>query len=514
MPVIVQGQALTALSDIINAIRNLPEPHVVALDDLEVNPNETVLCLQREAAYVDANNQCNQIRYLGTKWLHTCILIYIHTETDHLIVHVDGTQHIDLASMLSRFNYQDTVKVSLIGGLSKYSLSLWQLENIVVALLRITNQFSMNITIETQKLIERNIFREEDQAGFIYDLIFRNAAILCKQYMGQPLNTMHFKERKSSDFHTRSVPLTNELIIMLKALVEALEIGKLSKKIELDALDEEFREKICDEQTFRMLLDAAFSMEGFNFFNDHCKSSGLYERAQLPNFVIDIKTGYIIPVDAYMPTPEEDRRALMCIDAYQKAKYFLFYDGGKNEQFFPDVSDLFKNRCKELIPLVQNKYLDDECMRQWMRSISLVSTGTFQWNLIIRYVRRLAEIANEKRSKLTALTFLNSTRKLTSFHRQLFNEICKDNLSLLREITNRNFHTRQRIYPRHAIDALLCCATEADAIQVKTAIEAKEITAFIIKVNPQENYVCIPSIDLLNYAQKLKQMLGRKISIF
>jgi len=167
MPVIVQGQALTALSDIINAIRNLPEPHVVALDDLEVNPNETVLCLQREAAYVDANNQCNQIRYLGTKWLHTCILIYIHTEIDHLIIHVDGTQYIDLAPMLSRFNYQNTVKVSLIGGLSKYSLSLWQLENIVVALLRITNQFSMNITIETQKLIERNIFREEDQAGLV-----------------------------------------------------------------------------------------------------------------------------------------------------------------------------------------------------------------------------------------------------------------------------------------------------------------------------------------------------------
>ena len=345
MAVIVNGRKFNYLSEpgqVIKAIMALPEPKVIERDHIEFEEEKAVICLQREVAYANMKhptikytdkyydnertdddrlfsfdpdtdfvheyNVPNQVRYMGTKWLHTCILIYCHTDTKHMVVHIDDAPRIDLNTAFSDFAHENKLYISLIGGQTGES-SESILEKIIVYLLNKTKFTHQNIIIETQKLMANNAFREQDKLGFVYDYIVKYASVLYRREYGKSLSIQDVFDRKRRDFHTRQSPLTTTLIVLATAICHASEIRRASQKAILTAIDDDLKTYIRDESTFKELLNALFSQEGFKLFDKYLQQNKYYRLSQLTNFVIDVKTNDIIMTHAFMPTPNEDLRA-------------------------------------------------------------------------------------------------------------------------------------------------------------------------------------------------------------
>ena len=77
------------LSTMVSLIKQLPEPTILSHERIITKADETVLCLQREVAYLDEFNFLSNINYIGTQKLDSCIFLYVYSETDHLVMHVD-----------------------------------------------------------------------------------------------------------------------------------------------------------------------------------------------------------------------------------------------------------------------------------------------------------------------------------------------------------------------------------------------------------------------------------------
>src|SRR5579871_5741251 len=123
------------VENIANEIKKLPEPNVKPLHSVPMQDQETGLCLQREAFHLDKFQIENKIRFLGSKAVFDCIVVYIRNETDHLVVHHDSSP-IDFVPLLEKFNDKANITVSLAGGLpgKDKALSEDKLRKIIISL--------------------------------------------------------------------------------------------------------------------------------------------------------------------------------------------------------------------------------------------------------------------------------------------------------------------------------------------------------------------------------------------
>src|SRR5437867_3919016 len=93
------------LQRIIAQIKSLPQPTLVSRYNSSIKAEETVLCLEGEKAYVDLLNPFANIKYIGSKRVSSCILAYISSEVDHLVVHVqDYKRALNLEEEIALFN--------------------------------------------------------------------------------------------------------------------------------------------------------------------------------------------------------------------------------------------------------------------------------------------------------------------------------------------------------------------------------------------------------------------------
>ena len=220
------------LDEILSEIKKLPKPVVGSMSS-SITEENTVLCLQREVAYVDLKNPLNhKIQYVGSKGVHDCIVAYLSTETDHLVVHVDRIKYdMELKERLKQFTEKKKMQLSLAGGSPDphtASQSYETLKFFLISLYRCAEELEIEIKIANQKLIENNESTDDAKYQFIYDFILRQTDILSRQVYGVSFSSDEFRDFNPSLFQTRKLPALARDITNIARLLAKLTKQRLA----------------------------------------------------------------------------------------------------------------------------------------------------------------------------------------------------------------------------------------------------------------------------------------------
>ncbi|MDR3501427.1 MAG: hypothetical protein P4L79_02490 [Legionella sp.] len=505
MPIIINRKLFKdklsdkVVGEMIEEVKKIPEPEISSDEMLSCDKQEIGLCLQRESFYLDQFYATSEIKYLGSKNVISCLVAYIHSETDHLVIHFDNTNNIDLTGLIKRFNSKQGIKVSLVGGIpSKQSEQT--LNNIVKNIFEAANALAINIEITHQKVIENNKFSPEDKPAFIFNKIIEKADITFRRLFDRPLDEQYILGKKVSDLRNKSVECTPKLQLMAAMLSQAKEAFDTADKHKISMLDALFKKDIKDEKEFLAILDLMFSRQGFELLDLGYQKNALYGDSKLRDFVFDINTGKMFIISSQTKTPNEDIRAVSIYDRHQTASYLLCYDGSKGAYFIPDLSENFVRGCQKIMPLLHSTtFLDKSAISTHFEIVLSIP----ETNKLMKFIRSMSE------KKPTVSTFFTPSITSTAQTYQP-NEVSNQNLLLIQELTGIPFKGRLRYYPEYTVDALVQCATEKEALKIKENLDEVFLNSLVIKYE-NEFAVCIPAINVGHYAQEIyekKKYLG------
>ncbi len=358
-------QSAPNTTEIIYEIKSLPEPEIASLhDSSSIEADNTVLCLQREIAYLDSLNFDSNIRYIGTKNLITCILVYLYSGTQHAIIHVDNKGKLDFTEILSKFNRDEKIEVTLIGGdpstQNNTDLSNRNLENIVAMLLEAIGSLGHTLTITNQKLLEKNCC-SENKYQFVFDIIHSRADILYRELFNESLPDEVFKkftvmdlcpQTEENNTISSSPQFPQEHLSQLSfELILARESYGFSSKLTKNWLPL-FRSSNQTKIDFINNIEQLFCNECFQMIDQ--TSSQLISptiASRLKNFVFDITTKKIHIVSKHMKTFNENIRCLLIYDENQPIDYFKCYNGKWNEH---KLSKNFLETCNSTYNQIKN----------------------------------------------------------------------------------------------------------------------------------------------------------------
>lgn len=347
--------------EIINTIKSLPEPEVVSCDSSPIEEDEAVLCLQREMAYVDSSNTKSKTRYVGSKNVFGCILVYVYNNTEHLVAHVDSDSNFDLTDILFKFNSKEGIKCTLVGGDSATPEVSYNILNVAIkALFQVSEKLNITITIASQKLIEKNHFTEDSKYQFAYDVICYKADIFFRQFFKRPLPSDTFKNYKAEDL--RSGKNKNSSPMPLSMFVKVL--GKIAELYDswdiIEPLFTFLTNKKYNKEAFSENIYSIFSMEGFRQIAEcNVVSENSCPTVQLHNFVFDIQTKKIHVINRLIKTPDENIRHLLYMDnIYRKNdNYFQCYDGHASMWIKPELSETYLFICHSIKDNLRHNYI-------------------------------------------------------------------------------------------------------------------------------------------------------------
>lgn len=325
-------------------VRNAPEPKVMPRKDGPSN-NEIGICLQREIYYTDGNTN---VPFIGSKEVYSCIVMYLHSSTDHAVIHVDHvTDSIDMDKILSLFKNKKDIQVDLVGGCLYGDFAEKNLSNIVTTLYNAAEKHNININIAHQKILKSNVFTNEDRQYFVYDRIIMKLDMLSRQYFKKPFN-LEKLSKGVDDFNIKLDPNNPNskharlLIDLIGGTCEVYDAS--SQKKERNKLVKDCQGIIRSEENFYKVIEVIFSKEGFDLLDDYYQSTNSYLTSKLIHFVFDIRNGNIYPISKNTKTPYEEQRAVSIFDSSNRT-YFLCYDGEK--YFKPTLSKQFLNNCDQ-----------------------------------------------------------------------------------------------------------------------------------------------------------------------
>lgn len=503
MPIVINNKKFSLslnIKTIIDELKKLPEPDIIPLHQHSINPEETVLCLQREMGYIDEFNLTN-IKYLGSKNVVSCILLYLSSETDHLVVHVDDTKHIDLVSVLSAFNNKNGIKAMLVGGIPG-QVSENNLRNIIEALLQVSKKLEIDITIEKQKIIECNKFTTDDRYSFIYDKILEKANRLSYQYFNKQLDLNYLSARTIVDLQERSVGLSTELQMIAAALSQAVELYKDSNMNNIKQLQSIFNHIVKTEDDFKKYIDKMFSKEGFKLLNIGYEQSKLYRDSKLSHFVFDIFSKKVYTISERMTTPNESYRSVVCLDTFKQSQYFLSYDGKKGTYIMPELTQEFVDHCQSLKPIVMKDYLSDKDIAEITMTIK-INNHIPTLNELANFIKRSLQIKFSDNFSLLQTVFFDTGKKSSNMYTNF--EISTQNLIKINRITGYEFTAKIRRYPEYTVDAILACDSENQAKKIIEKIQKTDITAKLMRFSDGNFCVCIPAINVESYANQISR---------
>lgn len=339
--------------ELINRIKQLPQPEIDTTEELICQNNEIGLCLQREALYIDQRLANNQISYLGSKNVVSCILLYLYSQSDHLIIHFDNTGNIDLTALLNNFKNLNQLQAILIGGIPN-TISENTLNTIVAQLLKSSEQININITISYQKLIEDNLFEPDDNYQFLFDLLAEKTALVSMHFFNKLLNHKMVFKKALSDFQTRLASLPSSARLLIETLLSASEFYDLTDEKRINSLHNQFRQTF-NETLFLEVLDSLFSIQGFALLTEIYERDNVYNRTKLTNFVFNINTKKIVIISPYYALPFEERRNLS-LYTQPLRPYLMCYDDNFDCYTPPRLDDHFIKKCERIAPILQGKH--------------------------------------------------------------------------------------------------------------------------------------------------------------
>jgi hypothetical protein len=168
MALIINGKLFNTLTEesfqeMIEEVKKLPEPEVIPFGKVNIKAEDVLLGLQRELVYSNKFNPTHTHKFIGSKMVYDCLVVYIYTETDYFLIHVDKcTDPIEITEYISQFNKEENIRVKLAGGFDEEIDSEKNLEKIIRQLFVAAQKLNVDIIIEEQKVLASNESNDEE----------------------------------------------------------------------------------------------------------------------------------------------------------------------------------------------------------------------------------------------------------------------------------------------------------------------------------------------------------------
>jgi hypothetical protein len=515
-------------------IKKLPEPIVIfreAAEDLRLlpSPDNSVICLQHEAAYIELFSPISTIRYVGSKNVVNCIVVALSSETDCLILHCDNIGEVAFKRHLEKFKSRQNINVALVGGCAG-STSEEILSKIIHNLVSVACQLKLNLNFVAQTLIERNKFTEEGKYAFIYDLILHKAAELYKIICKKPFPHEQIK-RKVSDLKARSLSNTScpdkqrlGKFCKLLLITETLP----SKEVQF-LLDDLFGKISTEKLGFEILKlsDALLSKEGFSIIGSIVDRGNAYPCVALSNFVFDLNSPElkIVCISALLGTPNEALRRLFAFEIQRKPQdYHLCYDGSATKKYAePKLTPEFELACELNRELIRSKvYYTKEEKQKFLQSfplpkicLSLKPAASTMAQFIMERLLTELEQTNQSSKAPTCWSFFKQSVSLESIYKASFPcpifrgssiKPIPTKLAILREVTGIDFQAFEKRSLDYTVDAISMYDTKEAAEIQQRILANKKIPNEMVEIGKGVYYLCVPAINVEYYAKFIQPL--------
>lgn len=546
MPLLIGGKRYNPqnLTGMIDAVKKLPQPEIVPLElGAHLPSEEVLLCLQREVIYVDELNPNNSIKYMGSKMVVQCIAVYIHSPTDHLVVHVDQTTSLEFTPYIKQFNSKTNLKVTLAGGApggAPGKASQENLERILQALCQTSKDLEIEILIEYQKINENNRFTQEDEYDYAFDRYIEKIDLVSRQLFGQKLvdqelDVKYFaynalrafkktifdilKSDNKKDLDKGSLPLTTisdwkkniyELLqiteVMFALVAETYDVNKSGEMIknEVEAVK---NETFPNLQAFLNTAKYLFSKEGFDLHSKRCKENNSFPSVALSSFVFALDSNKIYKISVHMQTIAETHRIMRIFDYYklapgQQDRYRLFYNGRFNHLYLPPLSLKTIEECESVKPKVEKNIIDSKFFSDKLH----IPERPYQ-KIVAKFIRYTLG-SSELHSLYLKRGFVLSGPKRSPKYLDEDVKSPNDCLNHLNYLFGREFILKRREYRHLVLDAIYAGelskkeADELEAELIRTGI------TYIIENNFEGKdgwyRFIVPAINIEHYAKAIE----------
>lgn len=469
---------------IVIEILKLRQPKVLAMDKVKIEEKDITIVLQREIGIINQLATLESPEYLGSKHFNECILVYLHTETDHAIVHVDKHVKPDFFSVIQQFNDQENISICLAGGIVGQSEEI--LKNIIESLC-IASERNIRITINSQKIMRNN--QQTDPYQQIYDNVRTKANVLYRHLYNETLDKKFLDSKKISEFYVDKPINDDELRKMVTALC-GINLNPCKMKITLPFISS------LDKKYFLELLDGVFSQTGFYYCDLTFTKNGLYDQITLKNFAIHLKTGniHIIPDD--ISTPNQYGRLLALTDAHAPSHFFCAYNNKNGEYSKPTYSLIFANHLNTLKSMISSPVFHISHLFDLFNRIDTALCAHYM-HLYLVNEANITNGCNKSFHSYKKYFLIHSHENL-----EMITKNINQHLNVLNKITGGKFEAKKRKNPEYTIDTFLLCNSEKHSDEICKKINAQGIHSIQIEDN-NNFYVCVPAINVKKYSDRI-----------
>lgn len=511
---------------LISLIQQLPSPKVIEHFDQggKIDPKKTILCFQHEMAYLDSYH-VTEARYIGSKSVHDCVLLYLYTESDHCVLHVDIDSPIELLPSLFKIlrkfndlnlndkNCLNELHVSLAGGHSSLD-SKRNVINILRSLFSVMADFeNLNIIFDTQLVMNSNHVTEESRLRKCYDLLIQKLRIIShavniplREEILQNLSPKNLQQDIDNNIASNQIgirgAILNDLALMFWNAKACYDPNDEVSKKEYELFNYYLEKlQIKNESHLLQLIKFMFNKQFYEKIR-----WGVDSGSYLSNFVFDIRTGNIITIpNDFKSTFETEREVAFYTNGYEPRMntYFLCYDGKSNDYINPNMKSSITLKLESLHPTVDKKPCMDFSL---MREMCVFPLSDNHVNSFFRY----SQLDNKSTSNNNENNNFFKSPYQTYVQENYLDrkdEISCQNLNLLKTINNK-FFAKMRQFPEYTVDAMLPCDSLSEGKRMQQCLESHNIPVRLLRFN-DKNVICVPGINIATYGQIIDSSLSR-----
>lgn len=360
----------TIVCNMLDALNATPEPEIIPLEKFNLTNNNCHIFLQAEKLHFSHSPELitnNLKRFIGTKLVSSCVVIYLFNEHENFFIHMDNVSF-DLSQEIKSYKNNQKFRAIIVGAGANLSVetgyeeftqaSLNNVMTTLTMLLNTVNRLGIEIEIVAQKVLVHNKFEQIDKYQFHYDLIIEKAQILAKQYFRSEFPVHEFAPSvKIPQFRSNDKAKPDQDFVLFLYFSSFL-YDKTSKHIK-DSLDNYFAKNIKSMKDFKQRIDELFSAAGFTQLDR--MNSKYYPGFSLYHFAFDTQTKVIHIIPAYISTPNEEARAIASsVSIFRRSGYADAYEESTGKYRNPTLYPHFLAECKKLQPLLSTNSLTKE----------------------------------------------------------------------------------------------------------------------------------------------------------
>jgi hypothetical protein len=322
---------------VIAALQQLPLPEIATS---VVDPEATVMVLQREQASI--NPAKTPVRYVGTKRLSDCIFI-IFTIKDaaanksYFTVHIDSNKTFQWDSYFKSVE-NCTISATIVGAVANHPVAASNMYALIGYLLKLTERCNFDITFDTQCVQESFI---PVLADWPQDFTFRlrnKANVLYRRLFGDNLPAELAKCVFTSEMQLAAEKVVGSTVIPVTGLtwnnfVDFLIDGDAIHQHMVQALLANARTLAPSPQRFAEIYKNLFNAIGFKAAKDVFTSINSLPKVKANNFVYDTVTRKLILCEAHFPDGKYALPRKLRITDLRSRDYFEIYNSQEGYRY-------------------------------------------------------------------------------------------------------------------------------------------------------------------------------------